>query len=416
MQLEETKSLSKLALEKIYDSVHGFIHFNEWERELIDSPLFQRLHYLHQLGICYLVYPGATHTRFEHSLGTMELATRIFDRVTLKGNYQEPDKEYWRQIVRFGALCHDLGHLPFSHVAEKKLLKGQGHEYWTLKMIQSSELSLLWKKIEDHYQTKQVVTDIIKLSLGEEKSNDLNLQLPFNSWEKVFSQIVSGDFIGADRIDYLLRDAQSTGLSYGLFDYSQLLEMLAVVNGEKIGIEENGVESCEGLLLARHYMYKRLYHYPAIKAYSFHLARLMHDLYGHPKYQMDLDGYLSMSEAEVLLYLQQAVADPSHRSHLDASSIASRKKRFKVLPIPDSIEEKDLMNFKRDLSIPDLMIEWEFSQKSRSKYGLTLPLLRKDGTVSSASELSEILIPTGPKGFIYIAPEYEKLLSDVFCN
>ncbi|MBS0653317.1 MAG: HD domain-containing protein, partial [Verrucomicrobia bacterium] len=69
---------------KIYDAVHGFIRFNELERELIDSEPFQRLHYLHQLGISFLVYPGATHTRFEHSLGAMELATRIFDRITSK--------------------------------------------------------------------------------------------------------------------------------------------------------------------------------------------------------------------------------------------------------------------------------------------------------------------------------------------
>src|ERR1700679_1250919 len=119
---------------KIYDPVHGFIRFNELEKKLIDSFAFQRLHYLHQLGIAYLVYPGATHTRFEHSLGVMELASLIFDRVTAKSTFSiaPQNYEYWKQILRFAALCHDLGHLPFSHVAEKALLTKGGHEKWTL--------------------------------------------------------------------------------------------------------------------------------------------------------------------------------------------------------------------------------------------------------------------------------------------
>ncbi len=401
-------------MEKIYDSVHGFIHFNEWERELIDAPLFQRLHYLHQLGISYLVYPGATHTRFEHSLGTMELASRIFDQITLKAGYNESDKRYWRQILRFGALCHDLGHLPFSHVAEKRLLKGKGHECWTLEIIQSLELKPLWQKMEAHFQKKTFLTDLLKLSLGEEKLKELGLELAFSPWEKIFSQIVPGDFIGADRIDYLLRDAKSTGLSYGLFDYSHLIEMLCIVSSGKIGIEENGLESCEGLLLARHYMYRRLYQYAPVKAYSFHLARLMQALYSDLEHFKSLKNYLLMSEAEVLLYLDKAASDPGHPCHLDASCIQSRKKRFKAFAIPDLITEKDLYDFKARHSIPDPLLEWEFAAKKAAKYGLTLPILRKNGQVVPASELSEILIPGGAKGFIYIAPQYEQAILHFF--
>src|ERR1700679_655270 len=90
---------------KIFDAVHGFIPFDEFEKELIDSQPFQRLHYIHQLGIAYIVYPGATHTRFEHSLGAMELATRIFGKIVAK-QFPLPDAEYWLQIVRLAALCH----------------------------------------------------------------------------------------------------------------------------------------------------------------------------------------------------------------------------------------------------------------------------------------------------------------------
>jgi uncharacterized protein len=156
---------------KIYDSVHGFIRFNDLERDLIDSYAFQRLHYLHQLGIAYLVYPGATHTRFEHSLGVMELSTQIFERIVTKNTFECEDKDddYWLQILRLAALCHDLGHLPFSHVAEKELLGREGHEKWTLQIIQSQYLSGIWEKLQSDFPEREIIHDIIKLSIGEEK-------------------------------------------------------------------------------------------------------------------------------------------------------------------------------------------------------------------------------------------------------
>src|SRR3990167_8889868 len=98
---------------KIYDALHGFIRFNPIEQKLIDSAPFQRLRFIHQLGIAYFVYPGATHSRFEHSLGTMEIATRIAQQIGASAD--------WVQIIRLAALCHDLGHLPFSHDAEEAL-------------------------------------------------------------------------------------------------------------------------------------------------------------------------------------------------------------------------------------------------------------------------------------------------------
>ena len=109
---------------KIYDPIHGFIRFDEFEKALIDTLPFQRLHNIHQLGISYLVYPGATHSRFEHSLGVMELSTQILKRIieTARVDLLDfiPRKNsseyiYWKKVLRLAALCHDLGHLPFSH-------------------------------------------------------------------------------------------------------------------------------------------------------------------------------------------------------------------------------------------------------------------------------------------------------------
>jgi hypothetical protein len=110
------------------DPIHEFIGVRADERKIIDSRPFQRLRCIHQLALSYLIYPGATHKRFEHSLGVMELATRIFDTVTADGNVRHeavrsvmPDRQgldYWRAVLRAAALCHDIGHLPFSHAAD----------------------------------------------------------------------------------------------------------------------------------------------------------------------------------------------------------------------------------------------------------------------------------------------------------
>jgi HD superfamily phosphohydrolase len=119
-------------LHEFRDPIHNFISVRSDERKVIDSPPFQRLRDIHQLAMTYLVYPGATHTRFEHSLGVMELASRIFDVVTKPYNVTHdvvrdiiPDQDslaYWRTVLRLAALFHDVGHLPFSHAAEKDLL------------------------------------------------------------------------------------------------------------------------------------------------------------------------------------------------------------------------------------------------------------------------------------------------------
>src|SRR5437899_1648279 len=113
-------------LHEIRDPIHVFIYLDPTERDVVNSRPFQRLRYIHQLATTYLVYPGATHRRFEHSLGVMELASRIYDVVTSK---EIPNAEieavlsdvgqrsYWRRALRMAALCHDIGHLPFSHAA-----------------------------------------------------------------------------------------------------------------------------------------------------------------------------------------------------------------------------------------------------------------------------------------------------------
>src|SRR5437016_12008115 len=125
----KSDSLMPKNIHEIRDAIHVFVRLDSDERKVLNSRPFQRLRHIHQLALSYLVYPGATHRRFEHSLGVMELAGRVFDIVTNPENLigevrdqfteiaNEDTRRYWRRVVRMAALCHDLGHLPFSHAA-----------------------------------------------------------------------------------------------------------------------------------------------------------------------------------------------------------------------------------------------------------------------------------------------------------
>ena len=414
---------------KIYDSVHGFIPFDEFEKELIDSIPFQRLHYIHQLGIAYLVYPGATHTRFEHSLGVMHLASHMFDKicksvrpdvfhfVPRKGS---SDFLYWRRVLRMAALCHDLGHLPFSHVAEKEILGETGHEQMTLKVIDSVHLQPVWDKLRESpcyladVLERDIIEDIKKISVGHEKWKELTGK-SFTPWERIVSDIITGDFFGADRIDYLIRDAKATGVAFGTFDYDQLIEMLRILPSVdrgadelQLGINENGLESCEALLLARHFMHRRIYQYSSVKAYNFHLRRYMKANFS-AKMLLDLESFLSVSDTDVISSLNKAAKDPKMAGHMDAKCVIFRQHRFRAIALPDEMTEKTLQEYKVTNKLKDSDIEWEFHVEELVNDRLTFPVSRKHVLIQKACDCSDLLIkvPTKKSNWVYISPDHD---------
>lgn len=131
--------------------IHGFIRYSDCEREIIDHPIFRRLRWIRQLALTELVYPGATHTRFEHSLGVMEMATRIFDRLAAQNGalmeqvfgevpeFQEETMAKARQVCRLAALLHDVGHCCFSHAAEAVIHEGSDHESLTVTLLREAD-------------------------------------------------------------------------------------------------------------------------------------------------------------------------------------------------------------------------------------------------------------------------------------
>ncbi len=280
-------------MEKIYheirDPLYAFIRFSADERKIIDSRPFQRLRNIHQLAMTFLVYPGATHTRFEHSLGVMELAGRVFDTVIDQEAIHPEIRElvpqipqmadhsirsYWRNVLRVAALCHDLGHLPFSHAAEKELLPdGWDHERLTMEIIKSDEMMEIWGNMTPPLNAEH----IIKLALGPDKSGKCELP-PFSDWEAILSEIITGDAFGVDRIDYLLRDSHNAGVAYGRFDQHRLIDTLRILPFSSrtreshdeisveptLGIEEGGLHSAafHGIIpvLSRGYLNQFLLH------------------------------------------------------------------------------------------------------------------------------------------------------------
>lgn len=268
---------------EIRDPIHVFIRFDSDERKVIDSRPFQRLRHIHQLALTYLVYPGATHRRFEHSLGVMEVASRIYDVVTRPENiYHETvrsivprpgdfDLIYWRRVLRIATLLHDSGHLPFSHAAEKELLpEGWNHERLSLEIIRSDELKGIWSDLKIQRE------HVAKLAVGPKHYKEDR----FDEWEAILSEIITSDVFGADRIDYLLRDSYHAGVAYGRFDHYRLIDTLRILPKEGreggsqepfLGIEQGGLESAESLLWARYLMYTQLYFHRVRRIYDIHL-------------------------------------------------------------------------------------------------------------------------------------------------
>jgi uncharacterized protein len=210
-------------LKFIRDSVHGNLHLEEFEVRLTDTPQIQRLRRIKQLGFTYLVYPGANHSRFEHSIGTMYLASRLAHNLQLDKDSQ--------CLLRCCAILHDAGHGPFSHVSEGVL--EFSHEELTSKLIKESQLGDILKE-------KFQLTEVMKVIRGEGN----------------LGSIISGE-LDVDRMDYLLRDSYYTGVAYGVIDVERLIYNMKLENS--LILKRKGVQAAEAMLLARYFMYPSVY-------------------------------------------------------------------------------------------------------------------------------------------------------------
>ena len=242
----------------IKDPVHGTMQFTStedaWIKPFIDSPHFQRMRHIKQLGLGDLIFPGAVHTRFNHSLGCCYVASQIAHKIGLSPADQ--------QLVMIASLLHDIGHGPFSHAFEglfdQKMIR---HEDWTPYFLADYGR-------EEFFQTEETFQQIADMIMHKPVSNP------------VLADIVSSQ-LDADRLDYLLRDSHFCGVKYGEFDFRWLLHCMTIVStdtGERLGITHKGIGAVEHYLMARRLMTRNIYHSQKKLALEFFLIELLSTL------------------------------------------------------------------------------------------------------------------------------------------
>ncbi|MEM2963025.1 MAG: HD domain-containing protein [Candidatus Anstonellales archaeon] len=253
----------------IRDPIHGDIQLTETEKRLLDSPSMQRLRKIRQLAMAHLVYPGANHTRFEHSLGTMELAERLCQSCGI--SREEKEK------IRLSSLLHDIGHICFSHESEAVTKEFLGsHETIGRKRIEKGEIS-----------------DILKENWDPKEISQL-------SFSNSSGSLISSD-IGSDRMDYLLRDAHYTGVAYGVIDKERIISTCAF-DKDGLYLKYGALAAAESLLLGRFLMYSAVYMHPTVRIASAMLQRALSLALRNNA--IDREFLLSAGDDEVLLFLK----------------------------------------------------------------------------------------------------------------
>jgi HD superfamily phosphohydrolase len=231
---------------EIRDPIHGFVRLLGRECDIVDTPLFQRLRRIHQLAMAYMVYPGALHTRFDHTLGVTDVAGRMCDHLRIDEGH--------RTLVRMAGLLHDVGHGPFSHVSES-----------VLNALSEPELEKTAGKKEKIHEliTEKIIRQHPDLSgpLSGNDREEVAKLLKSGLDEAVHRDIISGP-LDADKQDYLLRDSKYCGVTYGIFDISQL--HLTLCQGRQDGnrhlmVKENGIHALEQFVLAKYYLTTQVY-------------------------------------------------------------------------------------------------------------------------------------------------------------
>jgi len=313
--------VSRWKPQRLLDPIYGLIPFDDnpldraaWE--LIQTPEFQRLRRIKQLGFSEYVFPGATHSRFAHSIGVFHNARRL-SKLLERQKYSNPDRHFETCIA---ALLHDVGHGPFSHTFERvqeRIGKKKKHELWTSEIILSLDRNI----------TPELNSNTIKKIAVQVKNKDPS---------DIFDSIVASQF-DADRLDYLVRDRYMTGVGLGEFDIDWLLDAVrvgkvALEHNEKDGLtkvdglylSEKSIRAAEGYLLARFHMYEQVYLHKTTRCMEAMFGKLLEDLsvlvkggdgdaFGLDK-DSSLGKFLAGEELDVMAYAQ--LDDLSVWSHI----------------------------------------------------------------------------------------------------
>ena len=244
----------------IRDPLWNNIILDDLAIRLVDTRAFQRLRYVRQLGLAYLVYPGATHTRFEHALGAWHLAGRTIELLQARGDLKR-QHEGEARVVATAALLHDIGHYPFSHALEE--IGAPHHE-----------------DVAGALLTRGEIADVLRETIGKDAPERV-VELIRGKSTNALQGLISGS-LDLDKIEYLKRDALMCGVPYGEIDVDRLIHSLTLVtdpaNGRTvIGVSEKGLAALESLLFAKYQMYRNVYWHHAVRSATAMYKRLVAD-------------------------------------------------------------------------------------------------------------------------------------------
>jgi HD superfamily phosphohydrolase len=263
---------------EVRDPVHGSIAIDDAEIQILEHPFFQRLRNIKQLGFSEYVFPGATHTRYLHSIGVMNVSTLVFNN--LFKNQQSADVLRLKETLRLGCLLHDIGHAPLSHSTEsvmpnvsalklpeqfrEKIDRQASHEDYTIKSITDSSFTDSFKGVKSKFGIDP--TSVAELVMGETKDPSY-FTLNGINYFPLLHQLVSSE-MDCDRMDYLLRDSYFCGVSYGKFDLDWIIDNLKICHEDQkafLGISERAISTFDDFLLSRFHMFMMVYfHYRAV--------------------------------------------------------------------------------------------------------------------------------------------------------
>jgi len=314
----------------VHDTVHGSIKVDGVLLELMETPEVQRLHSIRQLALAYLVFPGANHTRFEHSLGTAHIANRMARELSLK-----PEEA---KLIRVAGMLHDLGHGPFSHTLEYLHHQHKGLDHMAItKGLITGELDMfapegkkrgakgakgtgdihseaildgerrggrIPKILEEYGLDPEEVAGLIAGPLPNDDgtlevfASARHSQTVFCS-RRYLHECIHGP-LDADQVDFLLRDAHYTGVAHGVLDVDRLMQTLAIQNNELV-VEKSGINAVEGMMVARALMYSSVYFHRTVRIAEVMLSRAVERL---DLDEEDLAAVSRMVDMDLLTYLE----------------------------------------------------------------------------------------------------------------
>ena len=386
------------------DPVHGFIELDDpIIQELIDTPEFQRLGRIAQLGVSFITYRGATHTRFSHSVGVMhtfrKLTTRL-DETELSA------EEKW--IGMIAALLHDIGHGPYSHALEKTF-SSLNHEELSQQIIQSDETRI--KRVLRKYDSTlpDTIVNILQSRAGEGR------------YPKV-SSLIHGQ-LDVDRMDYLLRDSLFTGTRYGYYDLDRICSTLQGFHNNFPFFSYKGLLAIEEYVLARHYMYWQVYFHKTTRAYevmlqkAFKRAKVLYengrsDIFpGHlrvvTKDTLAISDFLLLDDTDIIYAIKVWSQDSDHILR-DLCQRLLQRRLFKRVLSTDEVDFMTMMQLWNSKEIHGIVQRYGLDPE----YYLAQDTPRDTPYKPLSLEETEPIYVDGPKG-IRNLPEYSDVIRSV---